>query len=275
MLSEFKTPFQVPPFDLIDTTHFIPAFKAGIKQAETEIEAIVNNSEEASFENTIVPYDQTGEILRKASVFYSLNAANTTPTLQKIARELTPIMSAHRNEVGFNQGLFARIKSVYDRKENLGLNQEQIRVVEKYYRDFERNGAALPEEQREQLKSINKKLSMLTLNFSENLLAETNAFKLVVENEEDLVGLPDGVISAAAENANKNDMAGKWVFTLQKPSWIPFLTYSLKRDLREQIYKAYYNRGDNNNKNDNKNIIADIIKLRDKQAKLLGFGNYA
>lgn len=275
LLAEFDTPFKVPPFDLIDTTHFIPAFQAGIKQAETEIEAVVNNSEEASFENTIVPFDQTGEILRKASVFYSLNAANTTPTLQKIARELTPIMSAHRNEVSLNQGLFARIKSVYDRKENLGLNQEQIRVVEKYYRDFERSGAALPEEQREQLKKINKELSMLTLSFSENLLAETYDYKLVIENEEDLVGLPDGVISAAAENANKNDMAGKWVFTLQKPSWIPFLTYSPKRELREQIYKAYYNRGDNNNENDNKNIIADIVKLRDTRAKLLGFENYA
>lgn len=275
LLSEFETPFQVPPFDLIDTTHFIPAFKAGIKQAEAEIDAIVNNSEEASFENTILPYDQTGEILRKASVFYSLNAANTTPTLQKIARELTPLMSAHRNEVGLNQGLFARIKSVYDRKENLGLNQEQIRVVEKYYLDFERNGAALPEEQREQLKTINEELSMLTLNFSENLLAETNDYKLVIDSEEDLVGLPDGVISAAAENANKNDMEGKWVFTLQKPSWIPFLTYSPKRELREQIYKAYYNRGDNNNENDNKDIIADIIKLRKKRAELLGFENYA
>jgi peptidyl-dipeptidase Dcp len=275
LLAEFDTPFQVPPFDLIDTTHFVPAFKAGIEQAKAEIDVIISNSEEASFKNTIVPFDQSGEILRKASVFYSLNAANTTPTLQKIARELNPLMSAYRNEVGLNQDLFARIKSVYDNRESLVLDQEQMRVVVKYYRDFERNGAALPEEQREELKIINEKLSMLTLNYGENLLAETNAYKLVIENKEDLIGLPEGVIYAAAENAKQNNMEGKYVFTLQKPSWIPFLTYSPKRELREQIYKAYFHRGDNNNENDNKNIIAEIVNLRDKRAKLLGFGNYA
>ncbi|PLX23729.1 MAG: peptidase M3, partial [Marinilabiliales bacterium] len=275
LLAEFDTPFQVPPFDLIDTTHFIPAFEAGIEQENEEIEAIINNPEEPSFENTIVAYDQAGEILRKARVFYTLNGANTNPTLQRIARELNPMMSAHNNEINLNQDLFAKIKAVYDKRESLGLDKEQLRVVEKYYLDFERSGAALPEEQREQLKKINEKLSMLSLEFGQNLLAETNDFKLVIENEEDLAGLPEGVISAAADAAAQNDMAGKWVFTLQKPSWIPFLTYSPKRELREKIYKAMYHRGDNNNDKDNKGIIAEMVKLRDERAKLLGFDNYA
>ena len=274
-LAEFDTPFQVPPFDLIDTTHYIPAFKAGIEQKKAEIEAIVNNPEEPNFENTIIPFDQSGEILRRARVFFTLNRANTNPTLQKIARELTPMMSAHRNEIILNQGLFKKIKAVYDKRESLDLDIEQMRVVETIYRDFERNGAALPEDKREELKKINEELSMLSLTFGENLLAETNDFKFVIDNEEDLEGLPKGVISGAAEMAKQNEMEGKWVFTLQKPSWIPFLTYSPKRDLREKIYKAYYHRGDNNNDNDNKEIITKIVKLRDQRAKLLGYGNFA
>lgn len=274
-LSEFDTPFQVPPFDLIDTSDYIPAFKAGIEQENAEIEAIVNNPEEPNFENTIAAFDKTGEILRRARVFYSLNAANTNPTLQRIARELTPMMSAHYNEINMNQALFERIKAVYDKRESLGLDKEKMRVVEKYYRDFERSGAALPEAQREELKKINEKLSMLSLKFGENLLAETNDFKLVIDNKDDLVGLPDGVISAAAEAAKQNNMEGKWVFTLHKPSWIPFITYSPKRELREKIYKAMYHRGDNNNEHDNKAIIAEMVKLRDQKAKILGYDNYA
>ena len=274
-LTEFNTPFQVPPFDIIDTTHFIPAFEAGIEESKAIINAIINNEEEPTFENTIVPFDQGGEILQRASVFYSLNGANTNPTLQNIARELNPMMSAYRNEIGLNQDLFGRIKAVYDNRESFGLDKEQLRVVEKYYRDFERNGAALPEEKREELKEINQKLSMLSLEFGENLLAETNDFKLIIENEEDLAGLPEGLISGAAEEAKQNEMEGKWVFTLQKPSWIPFLTYSPKRELREKLYKAMYNRGDNDNDQDNKNIIAEIVKLRDQRAKLLGFENFA
>ena len=275
LLAEFNTPFQVPPYGLIDTTHFIPAFKAGIEEQKAQVEAIINNPEEPTFENVISPFDQSGGILRKARVFYNLNSANTNPTLQKIARELNPMMSAHYNEINLNQGLFNKIKKVYNKRESLDLDQEQMRVVEKYYRDFERAGATLPEKEREKLKEINQELSMLTLEFGENLLAETNDFLLVIDEEEDLVGLPEGVISAAAEAAKQNDMEGKWVFTLHKPSWIPFVTYSPKRELREKLYKAMYNRGDNDNEHDNKAIIAEIIKLRDHKAELLGFENYA
>jgi len=274
-LAEFDTPHQVPDFDLIDTTHFIPAFKAGIEQEKAEIEAIIANTEEPNFENTILVFDQAGEILRRTRVFYSLNSANTNPTMQRIARELNPMMSAHGNWIGLNQGLFQKIKAVYDKRETLGLDKEQMRLVEIIYRDFERNGAALSEEKRNELKKINEEISMLTLNFSENLLAETQSFKLVIENEADLSGLPEGVISAAAEAAKQNEMEGKWIFTLNKPSWIPFLTYSPKRELREKIYKAYYNRGNNNNDNDNKVLIAEIATLRDQKAKLLEHANYA
>jgi peptidyl-dipeptidase Dcp len=274
-LSEYNTPHQVPPFDIIDTTHFIPAFEAGIEESKAIINEIISNEEEPSFENTIIPFDKGGEILRRVSVFYSLNSANTNPTLQKIARELTPMMSAYRNEVSLNQDLFKRIQTVYDKRNDLGLDAEQLRLVEKFYRDFERNGAALPEEQKEVLKKINEELSMLSLEFGENLLAETNDFKLVVDNKEDIVGLPEGLVFAAAEAAKQNDMEGKWVFTLHKPSWIPFITYSPKRELREKLYKAMYHRGDNNNDNDNKDAIAKIVKLRDQRAKLLGYTNYA
>jgi len=274
-LSEFDTPFQVPPFDIIDTTHFIPAFEAGIQESKAIINSIINNEEEPTFENTIIPFDQGGKILSRTGIFYSLNAANTNPTLQKIARELNPMMSEYRNWIGLNQDLFGKIKAVYDNRESFDLDAEQLRLVEKYYRDFERNGAALPEEKREELKEINQKLSMLSLEFGENLLAETNDFKLVIENEEDLIGLPEGIVSAASEAALQNEMEGKWVFTLHKPSWIPFITYSPKRELREKLYTAMFNRGDNDNDHDNKNIIADIVKLRDTRAKLLGYNNYA
>ena len=275
LLVKFNTPFEVPPFDLIQPEHYVPAFQAGINQQKAEIDAIITNPALPDFENTIVPFDQSGEILRKASVFYNLNTANTNPTLQKIARELTPIMSAHRNEIGLNQELFNKIKAVYEKKASLGLDNEQMRVVETMYRDFERNGAALSEEKRIELKKINEQLAMLTLKYGENLLAENNGFRLIIDNKEDLAGLPEGVIAAAADQAKYDKMEGKWVFTLQKPSWIPFLTYSPKRELREKIYKAYLSMGNNNNDYDNKSIITQIVKLRDQRAELLGFNNYA
>ncbi|HAN19448.1 MAG: peptidase M3 [Bacteroidetes bacterium GWC2_33_15] len=275
LLVKYDTPFEVPPFDLIQPEHFVPAFKAGIEQQKAEINAIITNPAVPDFENTIVPLDQSGEILRNASVFYSLNSANTNPTLQKIARELTPMMSAHRNEIGLNQDLFNRIKAVYDKRESLGLDAEQMRVVESTYRDFERNGAALPEEKRNELKKINEQLAMLTLKYGENLLAENNGFRLIIDNKEDLAGLPEDIIGAAADQAKNDNMEGKWVFTLQKPSWIPFLTYSPKRELREKIYKAYLSMGNNNNDYDNKTLITQLVKLRDQRAKLLGYTNFA
>lgn len=275
-MSEYNTPYDVPPYDVIEDEHYLPAFKAGMEEQKTEIEAIANNPEEPSFENTIVAYDKSGELLGKvAGVFYRQLSANTDSVKQRIARELSPLMSAHRNEIALNEDLFKRIETVYNNRKEEGLDKEQMRVVEKYYNDFVRSGAALSDEDKTRLKEINEKLSLLSLQFGENLLAETNNFKLVIDNEDDLDGLPETVIAGAAEEAKKAGEEGSWVFTLQKPSMLPFLTYSPKRELREEIYKAYYHRGNNNNEYDNKAVLKEMVVLRDERSKMLGYDNYA
>ncbi len=274
--TEFNTPYGVPPFDQIDDEHYLPAFEEAITQREADIDAIVANTEPPTFENTIVAYDRSGEMLSRVSpVFGGVRGANTNPRLQEIAREVTPMLSAHSNKIRFNQELFARIKAIYDQRKSLDLNNEQMRVVEKIYNDFARNGAALPEAKREELKALNEKMSMTSLQLSENLLAENNGFKLVLENEADLAGLPEAVISAAADEAAKSGHEGKWVFTLAKPSWIPFLQFSERRDLREKIYTAYINRGDNNNEHDNKALFLELMQLRRQMSEMLGYENYA
>ncbi len=274
---EWNTPFGVPPFDEIKVEHYAPAVKEGIKQQEAEIEAIVANPDEPTFENTIVAFDKSGALLKKVNgVFGPLSSAVTNDEMQAVARELSPLSTGHRNNIAMNAGLFKRIKAVYDKRNELGFDQEQMRVVEKYYSDFERGGANLNAEDQAKLKDINIQLSDLYLQFGENLLAETNKnFKLVIDNEEDLAGLPEDVIAGASVAAEKAGENGKWVFTMAKPSWIPFLTFSEKRDLREKLYKGYFMRGDNDNDNDNKEIIKKIVPLRDQKAKLLGFENFA
>lgn len=274
---EWNTPFGVPPFDEIKVEHFVPATKEGIKQHEAEIEAIVNNTDKPTFENTILAFDKSGELLAKVSgVFGPLNSANTNEEMQAVARELSPIRTTHYNNIAMNAGLFKKIKAIYDQRNDLGLDDQQIRVVEKYFQDFERGGANLSPEDQEKLKKINIELSSLYLKFGENLLAETNKnYKLVITNKEDLAGLPEDVIAGAAEAAEKAGESGKWVFTLAKPSWIPFLTFSDKRELREELYRGYFMRGDNDNENDNKETIKKIVPLRDQKAKLLGFENFA
>jgi peptidyl-dipeptidase Dcp len=275
-LSDYNTPFDVPPFHLIQEEHYIPAFQAGIEQEKAEIESIIANPDEPDFENTIVAFDKTGEILRKVGgVFYRVNGANTNPNMQAIARELNPMMSAHSNSIRLNEDLFDRIKAVYDKRENLGLDLEQIRLTEKIYRDFARNGAALPAEEREKLKEINQRLSMISLQLGENVLAETNNFQLIIDDPEYLAGLPKGIIATAAVEAKRVGMEGKWVFTLHKPSWIPFLQFSERRDLREKLYRGYFMRGDNDNEHDNKELFAELLKLRDERSKMLGYNNFA
>ncbi|MBV5314055.1 MAG: M3 family metallopeptidase [Prolixibacteraceae bacterium] len=274
--SEYKTPFQVPPFNEIKLEHFLPAIEAGIEEQLAEIKVITDNKEEASFDNTILAYDQSGELLNKASIFSNLNSANTNDEMQALARQITPKLSAHRDNIMLNKELFTRVKAVYEKRNELNLNADQLRVTEKYYRDFERNGANLTEDKQAELRKLNDELSMLGLKFGENTLAETNKnFKLVVDNEADLKGLPADVITAAAELAKKDSMEGKWIFTLQKPSMLPFLQYAENRDLREKLYKGYTSRGNNNNANDNKEIIGKIVSLRDKRAKLLGYPSHA
>jgi len=259
-LTEYSTPFQVPPFDQIDTTHFLPAFIEGIAQHDKEVSAIAENTDEPTFENTILPFDKSGKMLRRVNkVFFNLTEANTNDQLQSIAEKVSPLLSKHSDDISMNPKLFARIKTVYNNRNASKLDAQQIRAVEKYYRDFERQGANLPKEQQDQLRKINEDLSMLSLTFGNNLLAETNKnFKLVIDNKADLDGLPDDVVSAAAETAEKDGNKGKWQFTLAKPSLIPFLQYAQNRELREKIYRGYFMRGNNGNANDNKKVLSQI-----------------
>ncbi len=275
--TDYQTPFQVPPFDKIDTTDYMPAFIEGIAQHNKDIDAIISNAASPGFENTILAFDKSGKLLTRVSkVFYNLNEAETNKQLQAIARQLSPIMSKHGDDIALNEKLFAKIKAVYEKRNDLKLDSQQLRVVEKYFRDFERQGANLPADKKEQLRKLNSELSMLSLTFGENLLAETNDnFKLVIEDKKDLEGLPAGVIEGAAETAKEKGLEGKWVFTLSKPSMIPFLQYAKNRDLREKIYRGYFMRGNNGGKNDNKATVAKIVKLRVEKARLLGFESYA
>jgi len=274
--SEYKTPFQVPPFNEIQLGDFLPAIEKGIVEQQAEIKAITDNNKVPTFDNTILPFDQSGELLTKASIFFNLNSANTTDEMQVLARELTPKLSTHQDNIMLNKDLFRRVKAVYDKRKSSSLNAEQLLVVEKYYQDFERNGANLSDEKQVELRKLNDELSMLELKFGENALAETNKnFKLVIDKESDLKGLPSDIIAGAAQDAKDNNMEGKWIFTLQKPSMIPFLQFAENRSLREKLYKGYTNRGNNNNANDNKENIGKIVTLRDQRAKLLGYPNHA
>ncbi len=277
LMKPFTTPFQVPPFGEIALEHYLPAIEAGMKANLNEIDAIVNNSAAPDFNNTILAFDVAGDQLSVASrIFSNLNGANTNPAMQKLAREITPKLTRHRDNISLNAKLFQRVKAVYEKRNEMGLNGQQIRVTEKYYKDFERNGANLSPESQTRLRQINEELSKTILQFGENLLAETNKnFKLVVDKKEDLSGLPADVVEAAATEAKKDSLPGKWVFTLQKPSMLPFLQYADKRTLREKLYRGYFMRGDYDNQFDNKELIKKMVLLRDEKAKLLGFKNFA
>ena len=233
---EWDTPFGVPPFDKIDNEHYIPAYEEAMRLHKIEIDAIISNSEEPTFENTILTYDNAGEMLRKVgSVFNGLSSANSNERMREIDKELTPKMTAHYNEISLNLDLFKRIKAVYEKRNEIGLDAEQMRLVETIYRDFQRNGADLPDNQRDEFKALKERMAMVSLNLSQNLLKENDGFKLILDKEDDLAGLPEDVIAPAAELAKKLNMEGKWAFDLSKPSWIPFLQFSERRDLREKI----------------------------------------
>ncbi|NIO48904.1 MAG: peptidase M3 [Candidatus Aminicenantes bacterium] len=276
LFSEFDTPFQVPPFDKIKEEHYLPAFKEGMKQEIKEIEAILNNPETPTFENTIEVLESSGSLLRRVSnVFGVLDESMTNEDMQKIAKEVAPLRSKHRDDIRLNEKLFQRIEAVYEQKDKLDLTLEQNMLLEKYYKDFVRSGANLDEEKKAKLKEINQELSVLTVKFGENVLKENNRFKMVIDKEEDLAGLPQAAITGAEEAAKERGHEGKWVFTIHKPSMIPFLQYSEKRDLREKIFKAYINKGNNNDELDNKAILAKIAALRVERANLLGYKTHA
>ena len=274
--TEFDTPYGTPPFDEITNDDFKPAFERGIEQQAEEIEAIVNNPEEPTFENTIVAFDNSGAILARVSrVFYGLKGAENNDEIQALAEELSPILSEHSDNIKLNSELFERINTLHKNADNLNLTTEQYRLLDENYKSFVRSGIMLDDEQKDRLREINKELSALSLSFGSNLLNETNNFKLVVDNEEDLSGLSKGLKDAAAQVAKDNGEEGKWMFTLQKPSWLPFLQYADNRDLREKLYKAMYTRGDNDNEYDNKKNINKIVNLRIEKANLMGYESHA
>lgn len=275
-LSEYDTPFGVPPFEQIKPEHYKPAFEQGMKEQIAEIEAIVNNPEAPTFENTIVALDQSGQLLNKVSyVFFGQTNANTNDSLQALSREMSPLLSKHGDDITMNAGLFARVKAVRESADTANLDKEQMKLLDETYKDFVRNGANLDAEKQEQLRKLNTEISSLQVQFGQNMLAETNAFRLVVDKKEDLAGLPANLIASAAETAKADSMEGKWVFTLHNPSIMPFLQYAENRELREKILMGYLNRGNNGNENDNKEVIRKLLKARVEKAKLMGFNNYA
>ena len=274
--AEWKTPFGVPPFDQIRNEHYLPAIDSGIALARLQIAEITANAEAPTFANTVAQYDRAGELMSKvAYVFYSQTSANTNDTLEALQMEIAPKMSAFSDEVLLNAELFSRIRTVWENRAAEELNDEELFLLENMYKSFVRNGALLGPEDQEILKKLNQELSLLTVKFSQNVLEETNSFRLVIDDEADLKGLPESVIAGAADEAKSAGMEGKWVFTTRKPSMIPFLQYADNRDLRKKLYDAYLNRGNNGNENDNNKILADIVRIRAERAKLLGYRTHA
>lgn len=274
--TQSTAPFGVPMFEQIKSEHYKPAFLKGMEQHDAEVLAIVNNPDAPTFSNTIEAMEFSGKLLNSvSSVFSNLTSAETNDSLKAIQKEISPLLSEHGDNIMLNDRLFERVKVIYDNKETAGLTPEQEMVLDKYYKNFVRSGALLNAEQKERLKDLNKQLNLLSIRFADNVLSETNSFKLVIDNQADLAGLPEWAISTAAEEANAAGENGKWMFTLAKPSLIPFLQYADNRELREKMYKGYVNRGDNNNENDNKEVIAQILKLRQEKAGLLGFDTFA
>jgi len=275
LLSKFITKHNTAPFSQIKIEDYVPAFSEGIVLAKAEIDAIVNNPDAPTFENTIVAMDFSGDILdRLSSIFFNLNSAETNDEMQKIAQEVSPLLSEFGNDIRLNANLFAKVKAVYDQKESLSLNAEQTTLLDKKYKSFSRNGANLPENKKNQLREIDKELSKLSLQFGENVLAETNAFELHLTDEKDLSGLPEGTIEAARLLAKNQEKEG-WIFTLDHPSYVPFLTYADNRELRKKMAIAFGAKAFQNNEFDNQENVLKIAKLRFERANLLGYKTHA
>lgn len=274
--STYTTPFGVPPFAQIKNEHFEPAFMEGMNRQAAEIAAITAQKEAPTFANTILALENSGDLMdRVGTVFFNFNNANTNDGLQKIAQILSPKLSKHRDDIQLNAELFKRVKTVYNQRNSLKLTGEQKILLEKTYKGFVRSGAALSAEKQERMRKINAEMSLLTLKFGQNLLAENNNYTLVIEKPEDLSGLPTSLIAAAMDDAKKRKMEGKWVFTLQNPSIMPFLQYADNRALREKIFKAYLERGNHNDAYDNKALMTNVVALRAEKAALLGYENHA
>ncbi|MDI6050470.1 M3 family metallopeptidase [Flavobacterium sp. XS2P24] len=271
----FNTKYNTAPFSKIKNEDFLPAFQKGIELAKAEIDAIVRNPIQPTFENTIEALAFSGDVLdRISSIFFNLNSAETNDEIQKIAQEVSPLLSEFGNDVRLNPDLFARVKTVYEQREKLNLNPEQTTLLDKKYKSFSRNGANLPEDKKNQLREIDKELSKLSLQFGENVLAETQAYQLHITNESDLAGLPEGTIEAAHSLAKSQEKEG-WIFTLDYPSYVPFVTYADNRELRKKMAIAFGAKGFQNNEFDNQEIVLKIAKLRFDRAQVLGYATHA
>lgn len=272
---KYTTPYGTVPFDKIKTEHYEPAIREGIRQQAAEIDAIVNNPEAPTFANTILAYEKSGELLnRVTTVFGNLRSAETNDDLQILAQEMMPLLSEHSNNISLNEELFKRVKAVYNQKEQLNLTPEQTKLLENIYDGFIRRGANLQGEAQKQYRQLTKELSSLTLQFSENNLKEINNYQLVLTDKAQLAGLPESAIEAAAETAKEKGVEG-WVFTLQAPSYIPFMTYADNRDLRHEIYMAYNTKCTHNNEYNNIDIVKKLVNTRMAIAQLLGYENFA
>lgn len=281
LLAEWNTPFEVPPFDKIQNSHFKPAILEGIKDHQKDIQAIVDSKEQPTFENVIVAIDNSGETLSKVTtVLYNLTSANTNDELQKLSQEMAPALSEHNDNIYLNDALFQKVKAVYNqyqitKLETLKLSAEQQMLLDETYKRFVRSGANLSAENKDKLKKLNSELSVLSLKYGDNLLNETNNYELVIDKKENLAGLPAELIEAAAEEAKAKNKEGKYVFTLSNSSVMPFLQYADNRELRKTIWNAYQVRGNQNNGNDNKDNVLKIANLRMQKAQLLGYKNHA
>ena len=275
LFQKFTTQYETAPFSDIKDEHYLPAFKNAIEIARKEIDAIVNNKALPNFNNTTVALENSGSLLATiSSIFFNLNSAETNETLQKIAQEVSPLLSEFSNDIRLNQDLFKKVKMVYDTKDSLNLSGEESMLLEKQYKGFSRNGANLTGEDKATLRTIDKQLSKLSLQFGENTLAETNAFELHITEIKQLKGLPEGALEAAKQTAAKKDKEG-WIFTLDHPSYIPFMTYIDDRSLRKTMAIAFGKRAFQANKNDNQQIVLDIVNLRLQRANLLGYNTHA
>lgn len=275
LLHKFTTHHDTAPFSQIKNEDFLPAFKEGIASARKEIDAIIHNPEPPTFENTIEAMAFSGDTLdRISTIFFNLHSAETNDELQQIAQEVSPLLSEFGNDIRLNADLFKRVKTVYDSKASLNLNAEQTTLLDKKYKSFSRNGANLSEEKKNQLREIDKELSKLSLEFGENVLSETHAFQLHITDEKDLSGLPEGTIEAAKEIAKSQEKEG-WIFTLDYPSYVPFMTYADNRELRKKMTIAFGAKGFQKNEFDNEEIVLKIAKLRFERAKVLGYASHA
>lgn len=273
---KYNTPYNVPAFDKIKVEHFKPAFLEGIKQQEREIDAIVNNTQEATFENTILAMENSGKLLSEVStVFFNLSSANTNADIQKIAQEVSPLLAAHSDNINLNEKLFQKVNSLWQSKDQLNLGTEEAKLLENAYKRFTRNGAKLDENAKNRLRQINADLSLLSVNFGQNILVDTNGFEMLIDKKEDLIGLPESIVQAAAETAKSKGYDGKWLFTIHNSSVMPFLQYSANRALREKMYKAYKNRGNNGGASDNNENAIKLANLRLEKAQILGYETFA